>query len=65
MPPVISEECTACGTCYDICPGDVLRMDEDKAVVQYPDECWHCGACRLECAFDAITYRFPLKMTNV
>ncbi len=67
MPPVISEACTGCGVCYDICPGDVLRMDEEKgvSVVEYPDECWHCGACRLECGFDAISYQFPLAMTNI
>ncbi len=67
MPPIIHDTCTGCGTCYDICPGDVLRLDEDNGVakVEYPDECWHCGACRLECPSDAITYYFPLKMVSV
>ncbi len=66
MPPSINlERCTGCGRCYDICPGDVIRMNEKKAVVRYPDECWHCGACRLECPEDAIKFYFPLKMVKI
>ena len=66
MPPIITDKCTKCGNCYDICPGDVLTWPEndDKPVISYPDECWHCGACRLECPVDAIEYQFPLSMTH-
>ncbi len=67
MPPVINDRCTKCGSCYEICPGDVFAWpDEDqKPVIFYPMECWHCGACRLECPADAIEYHFPLEMTHV
>jgi NAD-dependent dihydropyrimidine dehydrogenase PreA subunit len=34
-------------------------------VVRYPDECWHCGACRLECPEKAISFVFPLKMVKI
>jgi adenylylsulfate reductase subunit B len=66
MPPIITERCTLCGNCYDICPGDVFTWPEHESppVVCYPDECWHCGACRLECPVDAIEYQFPLAMTH-
>lgn len=62
MPPVIDrDKCTICGTCVDICPGDILRM-ENEPKVTYPDECWHCGACYLDCPEEAITIRIPLAM---
>jgi len=31
-------------------------------VVRYPQECWHCGACRQECARGAISFTFPWAM---
>ena len=66
MPPVINRRCIKCGNCYEICPGDVFAWPDQKKkpIVFYPIECWHCGACRLECTVDAIEYYFPLEMTN-
>ena len=49
MPPVIDlDKCKRCGTCDAHCPVDVIRFDEERdiPIVQYPDECWHCGNCR-------------------
>ncbi len=67
MGPNISDECTGCEVCVDMCPGDVLRMDSERniPVVAYPDECWYCGVCRLECAVDAVTFHFPITMTEL
>ncbi len=66
MPPHINWDlCTGCGNCYEICPGDVIRLNNGKAFVRYPDECWHCGACRLECPEEAISFHFPIKMVRV
>lgn len=66
MPPLINRRCIKCGKCYEICPGDVFAWPDQKKkpIVFYPIECWHCGACRLECPVDAIEYCFPLEMTN-
>ncbi len=61
MPAVIdSSKCTGCGICDEICPGDVIHINEEgiRAEVRYPDECWICGSCRMECPEDAITYTF-------
>ena len=57
MPPVIDpEKCIACGTCAQICPDEVFRLEREM----YPDECWHCNACALDCPKQAIALRFPL-----
>lgn len=66
MPPVIDySKCVSCTTCAQICPLDVLRTEGKGAgrrvVVRYPDECWHCRACAMECPKEAITMRYPLS----
>ena len=64
MPPIIDDEkCTACGTCVDICPQDVFFGSEEGEipVVSYPEECWHCDGCVLECPVEgAVSLRIPL-----
>lgn len=63
MPPLINRDlCTGCGTCEEICPGDIIRMDGDEPEVTYPEECFHCGACLLDCPEEAISYRIPIPM---
>jgi tetrahydromethanopterin S-methyltransferase subunit A len=51
--------CTACGTCVDVCPSNVLSLKEtDKitvAVVTAPENCSACGACAIKCVENAIT----------
>ncbi len=43
--------CTACGTCVELCPVDVLRLDPERGVstALYPDDCIWCFRCELEC----------------
>jgi adenylylsulfate reductase subunit B len=64
MPPVINEEkCICCGTCADVCPLDVFygSRENETPTVSYPEECWHCNSCVLECpAEGAIRLRIPL-----
>jgi len=63
MPPIIAKEkCNACGTCVDICPTDVFRVAGKRTppLVKYPEECWHCNACVLDCRQSAVTLRLPL-----
>lgn len=64
MPPVIDErKCRTCGYCAQICPLDVLYLDNilHKLIVRYPDECWHCRACQKDCPAKAISMRYPLS----
>lgn len=63
MPPIIdTEKCIKCGVCADICTMDVFTqyIKDETPCVQYPDECWHCRACVIDCKAKAITIRIPL-----
>jgi len=66
MPPVIDKKkCVSCGKCANVCPLDVFFGSKPKKipVVTYPEECWHCNACVLECPVEgAIKLRIPLPM---
>jgi adenylylsulfate reductase, subunit B len=63
MPPqIIKEKCNSCGICADCCPLDVFEVLRKGEVpqVKYPDECWHCNSCVLDCPASAIQLRIPL-----
>lgn len=61
MPPVFDETtCVQCRKCIETCPGYILEMGENAPRVAFPDECWHCGCCRVACGRDAISFVFPL-----
>jgi adenylylsulfate reductase subunit B len=52
--------CIQCGSCAEHCPGHVLALDEeDRPYERYPDDCWYCGVCKVECPEDCITIIFP------
>ncbi len=55
-------QCSACGNCVDHCPGHILEMGESGPHAAWPDQCWHCGCCRIACPDGAISYVFPLTM---
>ena len=67
MPPVIDpSKCVGCGTCADICNSNIFVFDRSKdkmPQVKFPDECWHCDSCVLDCPKGAITLRIPLAFT--
>ena len=49
------EKCRKCGKCTQVCPGSLIKKDEDgKAFIKYPKDCWGCCSCIKECQFDAI-----------
>lgn len=60
---VNADKCIAgkgCTVCVDVCPLDVLRIDEIKgtAYMRY-DECWYCLPCEVDCPTNAITVDIP------
>lgn len=49
--------CIGCGKCVNICPGTLLKIDDDKkARIAYPECCWGCACCLKECPTDAISF---------
>ncbi len=52
-----SSKCVCCGKCVDICPGNIIRKNEDgKAYIKEPGECWSCVSCMKECPVGAISF---------
>ncbi|MBN2375330.1 MAG: 4Fe-4S binding protein [Sedimentisphaerales bacterium] len=54
MAHVISDECTMCGSCVDVCPVEAISEGETKYVID-ADTCTDCGACVGECPVEAIS----------
>jgi adenylylsulfate reductase subunit B len=65
VPPIFNEKCITCYKCVEICPGDILRGGEEIPKVVYPDECWHCGACVMDCPTQAVKLNLPLWMRPI
>ena len=40
------DKCIGCGKCRNVCPGTLIKMDENKkAYIKYPKDCWGCTSC--------------------
>lgn len=48
------EKCNGCGVCINVCPQSVIQLIENKAELIDYESCMECGACQLNCEFDAI-----------
>lgn len=48
-------KCTGCGECVDICPMEVLEIQNEKSVAVKMDECEGCESCVATCPEEAIT----------
>jgi NAD-dependent dihydropyrimidine dehydrogenase PreA subunit len=59
---VIDEErCKGVGFCEDVCPRNCFEIDDDRhmASMMRADRCVQCGACVVQCPFDALSFRSP------
>lgn len=52
-----SEKCTGCGVCTEVCPHEVLVIEDHRARIADRDACMECGACALNCITEAISVR--------
>ena len=50
-----SEKCIGCGICADVCPHQILVMNNGKAAITDKDICMECGACGSNCPTSAIS----------
>ena len=53
MAYVISDDCTMCGSCLEVCPVDAISEGDPKYTID-PDTCTDCGECEEECPVEAI-----------
>ncbi|MHA1222467.1 MAG: HgcAB-like fusion protein [Candidatus Heimdallarchaeaceae archaeon] len=53
------EKCKAAGFCEDVCPRNCYEMDKMKKKIKivHPKLCVHCGACIVQCPFDALYFK--------
>ena len=49
-----TEKCTGCMVCLKVCPHRVISMMDGKAAPVKIEKCIECGACELNCEFEAI-----------
>jgi Pyruvate/2-oxoacid:ferredoxin oxidoreductase delta subunit len=55
---LISEQCTGCGICADLCPHEAIAMTVEMACPEpVLSKCVGCMICVGECPFDAIEVR--------
>ena len=64
MSIVINKDlCKGCRRCQEVCPGDLIKVGEDKkCFIKYPEECWGCTSCVKECKVNAIKYYLGADM---
>ncbi|MGM0552573.1 MAG: adenylyl-sulfate reductase subunit beta [Pseudomonadota bacterium] len=56
---VYMTRCDGCGHCVDICPSDIMHIDETtrRAYNIEPNMCWECFSCVKACPHHAIDVR--------
>ncbi len=50
------ENCIGCGKCTEVCPGNLIRLRDGKAVIAREKDCWGCTSCLKECRKGAILF---------
>lgn len=49
------DKCIGCKICIDVCPQDVIDIEDKKAFLKNRDNCIECGACKMNCPTNAIS----------
>ena len=55
------ERCKGAGFCEQVCPKDVFVVDAERRLASLPraGHCVQCGACVVQCPFDALYFESP------
>lgn len=51
----ITDDCTSCAACADVCPVDAISEQEEMYVINQ-DDCTDCMVCDDVCPVDAIQW---------
>jgi NAD-dependent dihydropyrimidine dehydrogenase PreA subunit len=56
-----AERCKGAGFCEEVCPRNVFEVDHDRRLASLSRalKCVRCGACIVQCPFDALYFRSP------
>ncbi len=54
-------KCKGAGFCEEVCPRNCYEVDRDRHTATMPmaDRCVQCGACIVQCPFDALYFKSP------
>lgn len=55
------DKCKGAGFCEQVCPKNCFEVDKVHHIATMPgaDECVQCGACIVQCPFDALYFKSP------
>ncbi|GAB4376828.1 MAG: hypothetical protein Kow0042_23600 [Calditrichia bacterium] len=55
------EKCCTAGFCRQVCLRDCFEVDKARGITTIPrgEACVKCGACIVQCPFDALTFQHP------
>lgn len=55
------KRCRGAGVCAQVCPTNCYEVDRNRHLATMPraDRCVHCGACIVQCPFDALCFQSP------
>ncbi len=58
---VDEEKCKGARFCEDVCPKNCFEFDANSRLIHIPraDDCVQCGACVVQCPFDALYFENP------
>ncbi len=59
-----TDKCTGCGMCIEVCPHNVFRIENNKAVAFRKEFCMECGACGKNCPAGAIDAKSGVGCAN-
>ena len=45
-----------CKRCVEACPGNLIKIVDNKAVIKREKDCWGCTSCLKECKVGAIEF---------
>jgi NAD-dependent dihydropyrimidine dehydrogenase PreA subunit len=65
-PVILTDCCTNCRKCYDICANNVFEIyNKDEVVVAYPEDCtFECTKCQSMCLEGALLYELNFDPLN-